>query len=400
MTTLSFRYKALDRAGASRRGNLAAPNEQEAFRRISALGLTPVMIRPDTRAAVHARSRARAKDLSHFTQQLAVLINARIPISEALMSIAEQEKHPVLKRVVSDIAVRIEAGEPVASAVAAHGELFGEVYVQTVRAAEKSGNLVKILDHLAEMLDRQAEMTRQWRGAFMYPVCVVAVLVLAIVFLVGFVIPKFAGIFESRGVQLPMLTSVLMACGRSMQTWWWLYLLAAAGTAVAIVRLWRHPSGRALIERLLHRIPLLNTMLIGSTVSRFARIFGITLGSGLPLTDCLVLAGRATSRPMMQKDIDAILQQVMRGSRMAEAFRTCTYLTPFAKRMLAAGEESAELTRMCAVVCRHYDAETAYLAKSVATVIEPLLVVGIALIVLVVALSVFLPMWDMVNLIQ
>lgn len=400
MTTLSFRYKALDKAGLSRAGALHAASVEEAFRRISALGMTPVSIREDHRAHRRKGKRIKPSDIAHFTQQLSVLVNARIPLSEALIGIAEQERHPALRQVVSDIAVRIEAGEPLASAVAAHTAVFGDVYTQTIRAAEQSGNLIKILDHLAEMLEKEAEMTRQWRGALMYPACVVIVLLLAVAFLVGFVIPKFAGIFESRGVALPMLTRVLLNAGQSMQAHWWAWAGATAALVIGARLVWRTPQGKSLIDRVLHRIPLLRTLLIGATISRFARIFGLTLGSGLPLTDCLTLAGRATARPMMLADVNTILSQVARGAKMADAFPSCPYLTPFAKRMLTAGEESAELTRMTGVICRHYDQETSYLAKTLTTVIEPLLVVAIAGVVLVVALSVFLPMWDMVNLIK
>lgn len=400
MSTLSFRYKALDKAGLSRVGALNAASTQDAFRRITALGMTPVTIKEDHRAARTRGKRIKAGDISHFTQQLSVLINARISLSEALIGIAEQERHPALKQVISDIAVRIEAGEPLASAVAVHAAVFGDVYVQTIRAAEQSGNLIKILDHLAEMLEKDAEMSRQWRGAMMYPICVIIVLLLAVAFLVGFVIPKFAGIFESRGVALPMITRVLLTTGQSMQAHWWMWCGGVAGVVFGARAVWSRPHGRAAIDRLLHRVPLLKTMLIGSTVSRFARIFGLTLGSGLTLTDCLTLAGRATSRPMMIADINTILMQVARGAKMSDVFPSCNYLTPFAKRMLTAGEESAELTRMCGVICRHYDQETSYLAKALSTVIEPILVVAIAAVVLVVALSVFLPMWDMVNLIK
>ncbi|MBL8744839.1 MAG: type II secretion system F family protein [Phycisphaerae bacterium] len=400
MSTLAFRYKALDKSGLSRAGSLHASTAQEAFRRISALGMTPVSIAEDQRASRRRGPRIKAGDISHFTQQLSVLINARLPLSDALISIAEQERNSALRQVISDIAVRIESGEPLASAIAAHASVFGDVYVQTVRAAEQSGNLISILDHLAEMLEKESEMSRQWRGAMMYPACVVAVLVLAVAFLVGFVIPKFAGIFESRGVALPLITRVLMSAGQSMQAFWWAWLAALAMIAVGGRAAWRTPRGRNMIERLLHKVPLLSTMLTGSTISRFTRIFGLTLGSGLPLTDCLVLAGRATSRPTLQQDVRSILAQVTRGAKMSEAFVSCTYLTPFAKRMLSVGEESAELTRMCRVVSRHYDQETSYLAKTLTTIIEPVLVVAIAGVVLVVALAVFLPMWDMVNLIK
>lgn len=398
--TLSYQYRAMDGRGASRKGNVAASSSQEAYRKIAAMGLTPLAIEL-ARGGVRSRGgRIKARDIAHFTSQLATLMGARIPIGSGLLSIAEQERDPRLKAVITEIAGRIESGEPVATALSSHERLFGSVYVETVRAAEKSGTLVKVLDHLSEMLEKEAETRRQVKGAFMYPLCVLAVLAAGVTFLVGFVIPKFSGMFAARGVDLPMVTQVLIGLGDSVSGWWWAYLAAGAGSVMGLRRAWRTPGGRRVIDGLMHRVPVLKDLLQGLALSRFARVFGLTLASGLPLTDCLVLAGKTGARPGLDRDVAGLVDQVRRGGRLSDAFPGCPYFSPFAKRMLSVGEESAELPKMCGVVATHYERETAYLSKSVAALIEPVLVVLIALVVLVVALAIFLPMWDMVNLVK
>ena len=181
MSAITFEYRAMDNAGARHKGALPAANEAEAFRKVSAMGLTPLVLRAAGDRGVEGMrgKRIGAKDLAHFTYQLSVLVSSRIPISEGLRSIAEQERPGRLRDVISDVAKRIESGEQVAIALEANRESFGEVYVETVRAAEKSGNLVKALDHLSETLERGQEMTNQVRGALMYPLCVSAILGLA-----------------------------------------------------------------------------------------------------------------------------------------------------------------------------------------------------------------------------
>lgn len=400
MTAIAFDYRAIDRSGAIRRGVTSAASQGEAYRRLVALGLTPVRL---TQAAAGRgllrTAKVRTRDLAHFTYQLGVLISARIPISEGLLSIAQQEREPSLRVLITDIAKRIESGEQLAGAMNAHRKQLGDIYVETVRAAERSGNLPKVMDILSDMLERQLETTRMVRGALMYPACVVTVLSGATLFLVGFVVPKFAAMFRSKGQQLPEFTEALMFLGTSLRSHWWAYALVVAGIVFGIRTMWRRPRGRQAIDRLLHRIPYLNRILVGLAVSRFCQIFGVSLSSGLGLIESLELAGKASGRPLLAADIAMLISRVRTGGRLTEVLGECAYLTPFTRRMLSAGEQSAELPRMCAVVARHYDRETTHLTKNLGTVIEPVLIVGIALVVLVVALAIFLPMWDMVKLV-
>jgi type II secretory pathway component PulF len=395
-TGTSFNYVALDRRGDRCRGVARATTEVDAFRQISAAGLTPVKIRQAK--ARRSRRGVGLKDIAHFTYQLSVLIGARVPIGDGLRSIGDQESGGKFKDVITQIAAKIEAGGRIAEAMAEHREVFGDLYVQTVRAAEESGNMIKVLEYLSDMLERSIETRQQVRNALMYPACVISTLVLAVTFLIGFVIPQFAKMFASRNVQLPIFTRLLMWLGESMQHYWWVYLAIIAGSVIFVRRAWRTERGRWNIERLLHRVPFLSDILIGMAVSRFARVFGLCLSSGLGLIDALSMAGRSSARPMLIRDTDRIIDQVRTGGRISQVLVACEYIPSFAKRMLISGEESAELAKMCGVIARHYERDTQGLTKNIATIIEPVMIVLIAGVVLVVALAIFLPMWNMVQL--
>jgi type II secretory pathway component PulF len=399
-TLTTFSYTAVDSAGAKSRGQVQAKSEQDAYRRLAATGLTPLKLLAQRHKGTRLKGRVRSKDVVQFTHQFAVLVEAGISIGEGLRSIADQEPNPRLRAVIIDVATRIEAGEQVAQALDVHRGVFGDVYVETIRAAEHSGNMTKSLEHLCDMLERSQDTKAQVRGALMYPACVISVLVLAVAFLITFVIPKFSRMFQERGVELPIFTKGMMMLGDAVQAYWWAILAAGVGGTFALVRMWRDPGGRALIDRGFHKIPFLNKILVGLAVARFARVLGLSLGSGLSLIECLALSARATGRPMLIGDAGRMADQVRAGRRLSQCLPECTYLTPFAKRMISAGEESAELTKMCNVIARHYDREATHLAKNIATIVEPLMVVGIAGIVLLVALSIFLPMWNMANLIK
>ncbi|MFN7020380.1 MAG: type II secretion system F family protein [Phycisphaerales bacterium] len=411
MSVAIFEYRAVDSEGKARRGVVRATNEADAYQRVAALSLTPTRLtmaegvedggsaRAGGRGRWRRARRAGLKDLAHFTYQLGVLMSSRIPIGEGLESIAEQEREGELKSIIRDVAGRIEAGESVAGALGAHERVFGDVYIQSIRAAERSGNLAKVMDHLSDMLEREQEMRGQVKAALAYPVCVLVVLLLAAVFLVGFVVPRFAKMFESRNIDLPAMTRAMMVVGQSLQEHWYLY---AAGVAAAVigVRRWAgSPGGARVVEDLVHGVPQLGQILRGLGLARFSRVLGLSVSSGLGLIEALELAGRASGRARLRADAERMAQRVRIGGSLADALPSCGYATPFVRRMLAAGEKSGELPRMCGVVARHYERESSLLARSISTVIEPVLIVGIAGVVLVVALAIFMPMWDMVKLV-
>ena len=402
MTPVAFEYRGVDRSGAKRTGVTRATSKVEAYRQVQAMGLTPLQVR--TAAAGRAmglrrRGRVRAKDLAHFTYQLGVFVSSQIPLGQGLETIAEQEPDGAFKDIVTDIARRIDSGEQLAEAMDAHRDQLGGVYIQTVRAAERTGSLSKVLDHLSDMLERGQETVQMVRGALMYPLCIVGVLTLALLFLVGFVVPRFAGMFRQRGLDLPFFTQMLMTFGESIQHYWWMYLLALGALAWGIRRAWGTTAGRLAIDRALHRVPYVSRILIGLAVSRFTRVLGVGLSAGLGLIESLELAAGASGRPSLEADIAQMTSRLRNGSRLSDGLSGCSYLPGFARRMLAAGEQSGQVPKMCEVIARHYDRETTHLTKNLGTVIEPVLIVGIAGVVLVVALAIFLPMWDMVKLV-
>lgn len=397
IASTAFEYVAMDKAGRRQRGVARAANEVDAYRQITASGLTPIKVVAAREKAGGAR-RVRQKDIANFTYQLGVMIGARVPVSQGIRNIAEQEPPGQLKEALMLVAARIEAGGRIADALQEHPGIFNTLYVETIRAAEHSGNLVNVLEYLSEMLERDVELRSTVRSALMYPVCTLVVLVIAVFFLVGFVVPRFTRMYASKKMALPYITQVLIWLGDSVQNYWYLWVVGAAGAVFGVRSLWRSRTGREGLERLLHKVPILSSLLVGVAVARFARVFGLCLSSGLSLIDSLSMAGAASGRTALQKDVQMIVDQVRNGGRLAAILPGCAYIPGFARRMLTSGEETAELSRMCGVVAKHYERDTSIISKNMATLIEPLLIVVIAGVVLTVAMGIFLPMWDMLKL--
>jgi type IV pilus assembly protein PilC len=396
MSQLTYTYKALDPEGGKKRGVLQAENQSEAYRQLMAAGLKPIRLTARRHGGSGLRSKkVGAKELAHLTYQFSVLMEARIPIADGLRSIAEQERNRRLQEVIMDVAGQIEAGYSVTEALSHHRSLFGDVYIETVRAAEASGNMVKVLSRLAEMLEMRYESNKNISGAMIYPICVLVAMVLGATFLMIVIVPKFAGMYESRGVDLPYPTRLLLGTSAFVRTSWPLMLAAIGGTFWAVRRMWRSPLTQQRMDTWLHKVPFLREVLRGLAVSRFSHVLGTSLQSGLGLIDALDMAGGASGRPLLQRDTRKMREQVKEGGRLTDVMLACAYLPGFARRMIAAGEETAEMPRMCEIVARHYDREVAHLTKNLPTVLEPILIVGLAGVFLIIALAIFLPMWEM-----
>lgn len=401
MSVLSFQYTAVDRAGKRHKGVTAANDSQDAFRRVTALGMTPIKISSSKSASSNniARGRISPDQVGSFCYELAVLLRAAIPIADGLRSIAEQEPKKGMRNLVTDMATKIQAGSTITDAMAPHRKVFGDTFVETVRAAERSGTLIASLEHLAEMLEQQSESSKQLKQAMVYPALITIALGGAATFLIAVIVPKFARMYAARGIELPFLTRMLQAVGESMQSYWWVYLPGLI-TAVFLARaLWRSPRAALHIDRALARIPYINKAIQGVAVARFTRILGISLGSGLSLIESLEMAGRSTGRPLLIQEASRMSMGIRAGDRLGDMLRSSGYIPPFARRMLTAGEESAELTKLCGVVANHYQRESAHLIKNAATVIEPVLIAVLTGVILVIALAIFLPMWDMMSLV-
>jgi len=395
MTTTAFRYRALDQEGRARRGLVSALDRNDAYRQLSATGLRPMTLR-GTRANTESRpQKISLRDLAHFTYQFSVLVEANIPIVEGLHSIAEQESDPAMTGVIEDIARSITSGKSVTESIAVYRTLFGDAYVETIRAAESSAQLGPVLARLAETLERRHENNREFRAALTYPICVVGALILASAFLLLFVVPKFGGMFASRQIDLPLPTILVMGFSDFLRGYWYIVAGAIIAGVLIIRRCWNDPKQVVRIDSLLHRIPVFSDVLRATAVSRFSHVLSACLRSGLMLPESLEMSARASGRPMMRIALQKVRHDIDEGLRPSDALRKCTYLPAFTRRMLASGGQADDLARMCDVVARHYDRELKHLTRSIATLIEPVLIAGLAGIVLLIALAIFLPMWEM-----
>ncbi|MFK7882852.1 MAG: type II secretion system F family protein [Phycisphaerales bacterium] len=400
MAVTAYRYIGLDENGSRVSGVVQAVSESAAYQAVVEKQLTPVQVK-STRKGTSVTSRSlkiSSQDIATLTREMSVLVEASIPISRGLRSIAEHEKRPMMRDMVTDIANQIEAGEKLTAAFGKHRDVFGDVYIETIRAAERSGTLSAVTAHLADMLERNIETNTQLKRAMTYPAIVVCFVALALSVIVVFVVPRFAVIFESNGVELPLATQVITFMGESVKQYWW-----AIGTVIVVggygfVSAWKNPRGRYHIERIGLCVPYVGDMLAAITAARFSRVLSIGLDSGIEVIESMEVAGRSTGRPVFARECQELCDRMKAGESMETVLADSRRLPSFARRLLSAGKDSHELSSAGRIIARHYDRISDHLAKNINTIIEPLITIAIAAVVLVVALSVFLPMWKMVSI--
>lgn len=397
MSTM-FGYVAVDPHGRRVRGKTAAVDEQDAYRRIAAGGMTPVRVRQQIGRSLRIGRPISKVDLASMTRELSVLVQARMPLSSGLAVMAQNEKNANLARLLRELSGSIEAGSRISDAIEQRREVFGDVYVATMRAAESSGMLAEITEHLADMLDGEVGMQQRLRRAATYPLIVLVVVAAALFVIVGFVVPRFAATYASSGVDLPLATRVVQAVGGSLRAWWWVYLGAAGVGVSALLQAWNTNKGRLRLEEILSRTPYVGRLLSAVATTRFCRVLSISSSAGLGLIESVEMSAGASGSLRVQTEMRRLGGKLRGGSSLFEVLQACTTLPPFARRLLGSCKDSGDVTRTSGVISAHFDREGKHLAESVSSVIEPLMTVVLAFIVLVVALSVFLPMWQLVGL--
>lgn len=399
MGATTFRYRAIDENGARRSGKLEAVSEQNALQILSGRGLTPLALKESSASVFRFRARRVSPlEVATLTREMSVLVEASIPIGRGLLSIAEHEKNPMLRDMVTDIATMIESGEKITVAFSKYTKVFGDVYIETLRSAEKTGQIGPVAAHLADMLERNIETSQQIRRALAYPVIVICFVLLALSVIVIFVVPKFATIFEANGVDLPLTTRIIRAAGGSLTRCWWAYLGGALTGLLLFRRAWANRAGRRRIEKFLHALPYIGKMFTAVTAARFSRVMSIGLESGIEVIEAIEIAGGATGRPVFQDECVRMCDRMRSGESLPDVINRAAGLPNFARRLFGSGKDSRELARAGKIIARHYDRQSDHLAKNINTIIEPMITIAMAGIVLLVALSVFLPMWQMISI--
>ena len=398
-----YEYLALDERGKRTRGIIDADSQQAARRRLREMGLHPTGVTEtsetataerDVRTAMKLR-RPIAAEVCLVTRQLAVLLEAGMQLNEALGCILDQIDHPRFTKVVYDVRERVRQGATFADALAAHPRVFNELYVNMVRAGEKSGALDIILARLADYLDNQARLARRVRSASVYPALMTVFGGLIVTFLMAVVVPKISEMFTRMNQQLPAVTRMLIATSNFLHNYWYIVAALAAVLVIGLRRYVHTESGRRRWHRFVLRIPMFGELTLKMAVSRFARTLGTLLEGGLSMLGALGIVQGLVRNAVLESAIEDTQDAVRGGQALAGPLRRAEVFPPMLTHMVSLGERSGQLERMLIKVADTYDEEVDATVNTLVSLLEPAMIIVMGFVVGFIVLAVLLPIFDM-----
>ena len=397
----SYTYKARDKSGLVVSGTREAPNERVVADRLSDLGYYIISVSlekeaPEARLFTR-RKKVTTQNIVTFTRQLATMIRAGMTFTVSLDTLSQQTENPTLKEIVGKLKKEVEGGLAFSDALAKHPKVFSELYVNMIRAGEVGGVLEEILERLIFIAEREGETKSRLRAALTYPAAVVSVAVLVIGFLAVFVFPKFMGVFTASGITLPLPTRILLAVSSFVQSYWWIILGGILIIIFSCRGYSRIEGGRFIIDKIKLKIPIFGLLIKKIVVARFARILSTLHASGVPILNALEIVERTVGNVVVSRALENVRVSVREGESIAEPLRTSKVFPPMVVHMITVGEESGALDKMLTEVADTYDKEVDYALRNVTAALEPVLIVIMGIIVAFIALSLFLPYFDMIK---
>lgn len=342
--------------------------------------------------------RVHVEDLVIFTRQLQAMFRAGLPILDALDTLIQQTSRPRLKATLVEVTRNIEEGESISAALARHPGVFSPLYVNSIRAGEASGAMDEMLERLSALLEHEYEFRNAVKSAIRYPIMVIIAIIGAFFVFTYFVIPKFAAVFGRFGKELPLPTRILLGISFVVTNYWWALLGAAALAIMGFVWWTRTRSGRLAWDRFKLDLPVVGPLVQKASMASFAHMFGTMFKAGLPVLQNLDIVSISIQNAAISREIGRMTESIEKGSSISEPIRQSKIFPPLVYAMLAIGERSGTMEHMMYTVAAYYDTEVRYMLRNLAQLIEPVLTVVVAGMVLFMALSLFLPMWDMIAL--
>jgi len=398
----AFTYTARALNGDLRTATIDAPSRDEVVAQLRRQRLNVVKIDEAAQAANKKKSGGKIsmRDIVIFTRQFSTMINAGLPLVQALDILAKQSENKALKDVTRAVVFDVESGHTVADALKKHPKAFSDLYVNMVAAGEAGGILDTILMRLATFMEKNDALVRKVKGAMIYPGVITGVAATAIVVLLVFVIPTFEKMFASVGMALPLPTRVVIGMSRFLQGFWWAVIAAIVVLVVSVKKYYSTPDGKLSIDRMLLRMPVLGDVLRKSAVSRFTRTLGTLIGSGVSILDGLEITAKTAGNRVIQDAIMESRASIAGGETISAPLQKSEVFPPMVISMIAVGEQTGGLDEMLSKIADFYDEEVDAAVGGLLALMEPIMIVFLGVVVGGMVVAMYLPIFDMINAVQ
>lgn len=395
-----FTYEARDKAtGNIVKSLVQAESESEAAKALTAQGYMPLSIKEEVEGGWLARftNRISNKDKIVFSRQLATLIGAGLPLTQSLHTVFEQTANKKMQEIVQEIIADVEGGKTLSSAFGKHPEVFNKIFIALVTAGETSGTLDDALKRIADQQEKDAAMVSKIRGAMVYPGIVLAVMVAVGVFMMVTIVPQVAKLYSDMKKALPVLTSILIGMSNFVINFWWLTLILLA-LAIFFARQYvRTEAGSRLLDNLKLNMPPFKGMFRRLYMARFTRMGQTLLVTGVPMLDMLAIAAEGVNNAVVAEEITRAAGKVQSGKALSAALQTEDYILPMVPQMIKIGEQSGRIDEMMGKTAQAYEDELDEEIRAISTMIEPIMMVILAIFAGVLIGAVLFPIYSLVG---
>ncbi len=399
-----YRYRAVALDGRIEKGAMSAESNEQVLEYLAEHALTPINI-------THSAQKKQFsffgffrgvdyENLILFTNSLATMTRAGIPLLRALKLIKIGPPNGKFNQAIHQIRYSLQSGKSLSGAMSEYEELFSKVYISSITAGEESGQLEGILDELAIILEQEMELTRQIKSGIRYPLLVIGTLAIAFIVLMGFVVPRFMEFYGAFGASLPLPTRIMINTSDFITGYWYVVLAFAGLVFVGFKKLVSNPDGKLWVDRRILKIPVLGQLIIKGNVARFSLMFRILFKAGLPIVKALEILADGVKNSQISKEVNHMGRLLREGRDASINKGEVEFFPEAALQMVSIGLESGSLEKMLGELGNHYSKEVQYTSRHLTAILEPILTFVLGGFVLLLALAILLPMWNLIKVFQ
>jgi len=401
----TFVYKVRDRSGKIFTGNMEGENKNSVVSRLRGMDYFITSVNEKRGNILFSKQiklfqSIKLRDLTIFYRQFATMVNAGLTLVNSLDILTEQVENKALTDNIKAVKADVEAGSTLADAMAKFPQVFTELYVSMVRAGEIGGVLDEILNKIADLMEKEFALRQKIKSAMAYPSFVAGAAVIMSVFMLAFILPQFAAVFAQYGGELPALTQFFVTLTYLFNKYWYIFFVVFAGLVAAFLAYIKTPNGKLNFDKFKLNAPIFGEINRKGAVSRFTRILGTLIKSGVPILEALSVSSNAIGNLVISSAVIGAKTKIKEGQSISSPLAASGVFPPMVTQMIMVGEESGELEEMLVNVAKFYDEEVDRAVERLTAIIEPLMMAFIALTVGVMIIAMYLPIFNMINLIQ
>jgi len=401
----TFVYKVRDRTGKIFTGSMEGENRSSVVSRLREMDYFITSINEKRRSFLFFKEitlfqRIKFRDLTIFYRQFSTMVNAGLTLVSSLDILIEQVENKTLSNVIKIVKSDVEAGSTLADAFAKHPKVFSELNISMIRAGEIGGVLDEILNKIADLMEKEHALRQKIRSAMAYPTFIAGAAVIMAIFMLTFILPQFVAVFDQFGGELPALTKVLVVLTKLFNKYWYLFFITFAALVFAFLAYIKTPNGKLNFDKFKLSAPIFGEIFRKTAVARFTRILGTLIKSGVPILEALKVSSNAIGNLVISIAVTNAKTKIKEGQSISGPLAASGVFPPMVTHMIMVGEESGELEEMLINVAKFYDEEVDRSVERLTSIIEPIMMLFIAVTIGIMVIAMYLPIFNMVNLIR